>query len=439
MSEPTHAQAYKTTLPHLAELSNHLDRELGLSDWVLISQDRIDAFAAATEDDQWIHLNPEMARRYSPFPGTIAHGFLILSLASKFCYDTFHIDDVGMALNYGLDRVRFPQAVPAGSLVRGRVRLIGLEEMAGGARFKLEVTIELQGAKKPACVAEFISQVFIKPEGQDSAPDRQQKAGLDSPREVRYEKDGTVALITLNRPDRYNAVNPALNEALRQALDHARRDDGVRAVVLTGAGSGFCAGADLEVFSEELDPHFLSDYLAQHYPPLLRAFFSLGKPIIGAVNGTAAGVGAALALACDLRVMAEDSHLLYAFINIGLGPDGGASWLLARQVGYSRAFEIALEGKKIPADRCLELGLTNKVVAPHRLLEEALAWARRLAERPTLAAGITKADLHYALNHDLYETILFEAEQQRAAFASYDLREGVTAFLHKRPARFIGR
>ena len=131
--------------------------------------------------------------------------------------------------------------------------------------------------------------------------------------------------------------------------------------------------------------------------------------------------------------------LLYAFINIGLGPDGGAGWLLARQVGYSRAFQIAIEGKKITADRCLELGLANKVVSADKLLEEAKNWAQTLAERPTLAVGITKEDLYHAMNHDLYENIVFEADQQTAAFASHDLREGVMAFLQKRKAKFIGK
>lgn len=255
---------------------------------------------------------------------------------------------------------------------------------------------------------------------------------------VLYKKEDAVAIITLNRPDRYNAVNRDLNEQLQAALHRAGEDDEVRALVLTGAGQGFCAGADMENFSAGLKPEEGRDIITKTYQPLMRDFLTLQKPIIGAIHGSAAGVGAALALACDLRVMADNASLLYAFINIGLGPDGGAGWLLARQVGYSRAFQIAIEGKKVAADRCLELGLTNKVVSADKLLEETKAWAHQLAERPTLAVGITKADLHHALTHDLYENIAFEAEQQMAAFASQDLQEGVMAFLQKRKAKFTG-
>ena len=177
----------------------------------------------------------------------------------------------------------------------------------------------------------------------------------------------------------------------------------------------------------------------QVYGPLVRTFVTVPKPVIGAINGTAAGVGAALALACDLRVMADDAALLYAFINLGLGPDGGAGWLLARQVGYSRAFEIAVSGTPVPADRCLALGLANRVVPAVTLLDEARTWAHRLAACPTLAVGITKAALHHALTHDLMDTIAFEAGQQTAAFASADLREGLAAFRERRSPSFTGR
>tara|TARA_Y100000994_G_C15567849_1_gene391149 strand:- start:334 stop:849 length:516 start_codon:yes stop_codon:yes gene_type:complete len=168
-------------------------------------------------------------------------------------------------------------------------------------------------------------------------------------------------------------------------------------------------------------------------------FYNLNKPIIGAINGTAAGVGAAFALACDLRVMSEKSAILFAFINIGLGPDGGASWLLSRQVGYSKAFEIAISGKKVLGQQCLELGLTNRVVENEKILENAINWAKELANRPTLAIGITKQDIVYSMNNDLDSTIAFEAEQQVSAFKSHDLKEGVTAFIEKRKPNFRGK
>ena len=158
---------------------------------------------------------------------------------------------------------------------------------------------------------------------------------------VIYEVKDSVATITLNRPDRYNAVNQDLVDGISDSLNKASNDQNVRSVVLTGSGKGFCAGADMSVFAQKATPEQRRDYLIDQYQPLMGKFFDLKKPIIGAINGTAAGVGASFALACDFRVMSSESAILFAFINIGLGPDGGASWLLSRQVGYSKALEIA--------------------------------------------------------------------------------------------------
>jgi enoyl-CoA hydratase/carnithine racemase len=181
------------------------------------------------------------------------------------------------------------------------------------------------------------------------------------------------------------------------------------------------------------------DYIKAHYRPLMQKLCELPKPIIGAIHGTAAGVGCALALACDLRVMAEDASFRYAFINIGLGPDGGAGWFLARAVGYSRAMEIASSGEKIGAQKCLQLGLTNRVAPTENLIHYAMSWAGELAQKAPIALGITKADLQFAIDHSLAATIEYEADQQMAAFASEDLREGVGAFLAKRKPDFKGR
>lgn len=256
---------------------------------------------------------------------------------------------------------------------------------------------------------------------------------------VLFEVNEGVALITLNRPDRYNAVNQDLVDGISESLNKAKNDDSIRAIVMTGAGKGFCAGADMMVFGEEATPEQRRDYLIDQYQPLMSQFYNLNKPIIGAINGTAAGVGAAFALACDLRVMSEKSAILFAFINIGLGPDGGASWLLSRQVGYSKAFEIAISGKKVLGQQCLELGLTNRVVKNEKILENAINWAKELANRPTLAIGITKQDIVHSMNNDLDSTIAFEAEQQVSAFKSHDLKEGVTAFVEKRKPNFRGK
>ena len=153
-------------------------------------------------------------------------------------------------------------------------------------------------------------------------------------------KEKNIAVITLNRSERYNAVNQDLVDGINDSLSIAENDQDIRAIVLTGNGKGFCSGADMSVFGVEVSPEQRRDYIIEHYQPLMKRFFKLKKPIIGAINGTAAGVGAAFALACDLRVMSKESAILYAFVNIGLGPDGGASWLLARQVGYLSLIHI---------------------------------------------------------------------------------------------------
>ena len=248
-----------------------------------------------------------------------------------------------------------------------------------------------------------------------------------------------VATITLNRPDRYNAVNQDLVNGISDSLKKCQSDESIRAIVITGAGRGFCAGADMSVFGDEVTGEQRSQYLVNEYQPLMNQFFSLKKPIIGAINGTAAGVGAALALACDFRVMSDHSGILYAFINIGLGPDGGASWLLARQVGYSRALEITTSGEKITGQKCLELGLANRLVEEENILSNAQAWAEDFAIRPTLAFGIAKQDIFFAIDHSLKESIAFEAKKQIDAFNSHDLKEGVSAFIEKRKPNFSGK
>ena len=255
---------------------------------------------------------------------------------------------------------------------------------------------------------------------------------------VLYEATNAVATITLNRPEARNALNDALLDDLRAAFEQTRAAD-VRAVVLAGAGKGFCSGADLSVFERSRTPDETAAYIIEKYQPLMQAICTLPKPVIGAINGVAAGAGAALALACDLRVMTDDASIMMAFSNIGLVPDAGATWFLARQVGYSRAFEIASEAERINAARCYELGLTNRVVPAAELLSAAQAWAATLAQRPTLALGLTKQALYHALESSLHDAIAFEAELQKQTIVSDDHREGVTAFRERRPPVYQGR
>ncbi len=264
-------------------------------------------------------------------------------------------------------------------------------------------------------------------------------ANLPTFTNILYTQDDLVAQITLNRPQRRNALNAQLNQDLRAAFSHVRDDDGVRAIVLTGAGKGFCAGADLSDFAQQPTAEQVYEGILTSYQPLMSLITTIEKPVIAAVNGVAAGAGAALALACDLLVMADDASLMMAFSNIGLVPDAGACWFLVRQVGYSRAYQIAIEGERISAARCLELGLTNKVAASDQLLPETLAWAHKLAKRPTLALGLTKHALNHAAQHDLASTIEYEARLQKQTIPSHDHLEGVQAFAERRAPEFKGR
>ena len=255
---------------------------------------------------------------------------------------------------------------------------------------------------------------------------------------LRVERDDAVVTLVMDRPERRNALSPQLDADLRAALDTLTEDDAVRAVVLRGAGDGFCAGADLTVLKDDPTPEELYDHLTDRYLPLVRGLMQLPVPVIAAVHGTAAGAGMALALACDLRVMAETAQLVMAFSSIGFVPDSGASYLLARQVGYSRAFELAAQAEPVPADRCVDLGLANRVAPPDHVVDAAHSWARQLAKRPTRALARTKDALHYGMTHSLSDTVAYEAGLQKEMLTTDDHREGLAAFLEKRSPDFMG-
>lgn len=255
---------------------------------------------------------------------------------------------------------------------------------------------------------------------------------------ILYEVKEGVASLTLSRPERRNAMNAQLIADIAGGLQLAAEDSQVRALLISGAGRGFCAGADLAVFHDRPSAEDIYDHIVNGLGSLITAIVQMPKPVIAAVNGIAAGAGASLALACDLRVMAHDASLLMAFSNIGLVPDAGATWFLSRQIGYSRAFEFAAEGEQLPAQRCLELGLANKVVPAANLADIAWAWALKMAQRPTFALGGTKQALYYALQNDLAATIEFEAGRQQQAYQSKDFTEGVLAFMQKRDPEFSG-
>jgi len=258
---------------------------------------------------------------------------------------------------------------------------------------------------------------------------------------VLVKKAGKVAVITLNRPARYNAITEELKWGLLHAFTDIQQDDTIKAIVLTGNGKGFCAGADMADLQQSgnADPQAIRDNLIMVYGNICRMIMRSDKPVIAAINGPVAGAGLGFALACDLRIMAEHANMRYAFINIGLVPDNGSTWFLTRQVGYSKALELIIEGEKVPAAECLKLNLTNKVCKADELMDQAMEWANRLANKPTVAIGATKRILNHAVNNDWYSTVCKESEEQMPLFATHDHKEGVTAFLEKRKPAFKGK
>ena len=253
--------------------------------------------------------------------------------------------------------------------------------------------------------------------------------------EVETNRDGGVLTITLNRPDVLNAFNAAMHRALADALREAR-DAAVRAVVLTGAGRGFCVGQDLTEFREAAGD--IGARLRDNYHPNIRAIRALEKPVIAAVNGAAAGAGMSFACACDVRIAADSASFIPAFINIGLIPDSGGSYFVTRILGAARAFEWLATGKKLTAAEAHAWGLVSEVVEADALPRRAAELAAQLAELPTRGIGMTKRLVDHAGDATLEEQLEREAQLQAAATRTEDFKEGVAAFLEKRPARFRG-
>jgi 2-(1,2-epoxy-1,2-dihydrophenyl)acetyl-CoA isomerase len=256
---------------------------------------------------------------------------------------------------------------------------------------------------------------------------------------IRYDVADAVATITLDRPDAMNSLTTELKVALLDALRRAADDRAIRAVLLTGAGRAFCAGQDLREHAGNLEAgRGLDDTVRRHYNPVVELLTTMPKPVVAAVNGVAAGAGASLAFACDLRVASEKAKFALAFTGVGLAPDSGASWTLQRLVGLGRAAELLLLGEPLDAARALELGLVTRVVPADDVLKTAYELAARLAQGPTVAYAATKRALAHAATHALPDALALEADLQDECAATRDHREATRAFLAKQRPAFTG-
>ena len=253
--------------------------------------------------------------------------------------------------------------------------------------------------------------------------------------------DAGVETITLNRPEKLNALNPEMHAQLRAALERATDDAGIRALLITGAGRGFCTGQDLAErdVSAGAAPIDLSVSLGSHYNPLIRRLRALPKPVVCAVNGIAAGAGANLALACDIVIAARSASFVQAFARLGLVPDSGGTFFLPRLVGTARAMGLALLAEPLSAERAAQWGLIWKAVDDGHLADEALALALTLANGPTKGFGLLKKALYASPTNSLDAQLDLERDLQREAGFSEDYREGVSAFKEKRAPRFKGK
>jgi len=246
--------------------------------------------------------------------------------------------------------------------------------------------------------------------------------------------ENRVATITINRSKMMNAFNEQLIWDMGDATAKVKNDSQIRVLVITGEGRGFSAGADLT----ERDASWsdTKDALLRGYYPFLKNIIEMPKPVIGSINGPAAGIGAALAMACDLRIMAKDSYIMSVFSNIALVPDGGLSFLLTRAIGYARALEYAIEAKKISSADCLSMGIANKVVELDALSSETKKWAEHLSKRSPQALSLTKKLMNDSITKSYDEIFKAEAEAQNSIFGSDENIEGVKAFLEKREPNF---
>ena len=251
---------------------------------------------------------------------------------------------------------------------------------------------------------------------------------------IELTKKDKVAIIKLNRPELLNAVNEQLVWDFQKATEDVKNDDSVRVVIVTGSGRGFSAGADLS--EKKASWKGSKDALLRGYKPFFENIINMPKPVIASISGPAAGIGAAIAMSCDLRVMSDDSYILSVFSNIALVPDGGLSWYLPKFMGFAKAYEYAIEAKKISAEECLKFGIANKVVAKDELENITLEWAIKLSKRSSQSLNHTKRLMRESLHIGYWDTFHNEAEIQNELTVSPQNREAVKAFLEKREPNF---
>jgi 2-(1,2-epoxy-1,2-dihydrophenyl)acetyl-CoA isomerase len=252
---------------------------------------------------------------------------------------------------------------------------------------------------------------------------------------VKVEVEDGVGWIRLNRPEKMNAIGALTRRQLGDAIKQAERDEAVRVVVLTGSGRAFCSGADVTEMvgdGQMRTPEEVGNVLRNEYMPMLTRLRTMPKPVVGAMNGPAVGIGASYALACDIRIAVPDAYLLEAFVNIGLAPDGGVSWLLPRLAGTAVAYEMFFTGKPLAAADAHRLGIINRVVPPERLDAEVRELANHLVSQPRQAMAAAKRAVNHALESNYEEALEFESYLQEAQAASQEFVDGVQAFLARR-------
>ncbi len=255
---------------------------------------------------------------------------------------------------------------------------------------------------------------------------------------VELKIENNVAWILLNRPDVFNSFNREMALLLQRTLDNCNENTDVRAIVITGNGKAFCAGQDLkEVTDPELNPGFRK-ILEEHYNPIIQKIRTIEKPIIGAVNGVAAGAGANIALACDIVVASENASFIQAFSKIGLIPDSAGTFFLPRLIGFQKASALMMLGDKVSAVEALNIGMIFKIFAAGVFEEEVQVLAENLAQMPTKALGLTKRLLNQSMSNTLEQQLALESDLQIEASSSNDYKEGVTAFVEKRKPEFKG-